>query len=133
MSSSLNVDDFIAGIMSSLKLSNVDTITTEDFHKRVVQAFQLLEQVSLRRNIELRFHCQLMLSRPWSPVLHYALAKAEESKIIARDGQQFNINLSPAECSEFINNSPLTPSEWKLISQNFRREAALQNSRAFFL
>lgn len=123
MSSSMNIDDFIAGIMSSLQLTKQVEISESNLEEKIVNAFNTLEQLAQRKGIELRFHCSLNPCTRKSVTVHYALVRAEHSGLIERDGQTFEIALNTEESADIINASPLSLSEWKLLIKNLKTEA----------
>lgn len=124
MSSSISIDDFIAGIMSSMKLSQKVELSAQDIEEKLVNAFRLLEQIAQRKGIELRFHCSLNPCTGRAITIHYALVRAEQAGLLERDGQTIEIALTTAESADIINASPLSLSEWKLISKTILKEAS---------
>lgn len=122
MSSSLNIDDFIAGIMSSMKLTKQVEIPATDIEEKIVNAFNSLEQLAQRKGIELRFHCSLNSFTRRSVTVHYGLVRAEQAGLIQRDGQTIEIALTTGESADIINASPLSLSEWKIIHKSMKTE-----------
>jgi hypothetical protein len=118
----MNVDSFIAGIMSSLKLTQTDECSVTEIEGKIVIALNLLEQLAYRKGFELRFHCLLNPYNRRSATIHYALVRAEQSQLIKRDGQNIQLLLSIEEAATIINKSPLTPSEWKIITKGLKPE-----------
>ena len=115
--SSMNIDDFIAGILSSMKLRQVDEYPTPQVDEKIVRVFGLLEQLAQRKGVELRFHCSL---NPWnnrSATVHYGLVRAQQSGMLKRDGHDIKILLTTEEAAAVINESPLSLSEWKLLTK----------------
>lgn len=123
VSSSMNIDDFIAGIMSSLKLTQQVEIPATNLEEKIVNTFNALEQLAQRKGIELRFHCSLNPCTRRSVTVQYALVRAEQAGLIQRDGQTIEIELNTEESADIINASPLSLSEWKLLSKNLKTEA----------
>lgn len=125
MSSSMNIDGFIAGVMSSMKLSQTDQCPVTNIEEKLVNAFNVLEQLAQRKNIELRFHCELNPYNSKCPTIHYALVRAAQSGMLKRDGHAIKILASIEESADVINDSPLSLSEWKLLTKNLKSEPFL--------
>ena len=123
MSSSMSMDDFIAGILSSLKLSKqVQLSAVTNLEEKLVTSFKVLELIAQKKNIELRFHCDLNPLTRRSATAQYGLVRAEKAGILEGDGQALKIALTIEESANIINASPLSLSEWRIIHQNLKRE-----------
>lgn len=122
MSSSLNIDDFIAGMLSVMKLNQVETLPIAIFHEKAAMSFRILEEISEMKGIELRFHCGTRKLNAQSHTLHYALMRAEQAGVMKRDGQRLTITLLDSECADIINRSPVFFSEWELIVEDLYEE-----------
>jgi hypothetical protein len=120
--SSMNIDGFIAGIMSALKLSQTDQCPTAHIDEKIVHAFRVLEQLAQRKDIELRFHCSLNPYNKKSATVNYGLVRAGHSGMLKRDGHDIQILLSVEEAADVINDSPLSLAEWKLLTKNLKPE-----------
>lgn len=123
--SSMNIDGFIAGIMSSMRLSQTDQCPVTNIDEKLVNAFRVLEQLAQRKNIELRFHCDLNPYSSKCATVHYALVRAAQSGMLKRDGHTIKILMSVEESADVINDSPLSLSEWKLLTKNLKSEQFL--------
>ena len=123
MSSSISIDEFVAGVMSSMKLSQRVELSMHNIEEELVDAFRLLEQVARRKGVELRFHCSLNAFTGRALTVHYALVRAEQSGLLVRDGQFIEISLTTAESADIINASPLSLTEWKTVTKHMRSDA----------
>lgn len=122
MSSSMSIDGFIAGIMSSMRLSQMVSCPAANIDEKIVNSFHLLEQLAQRKNVEMRFHCSLNPYTKKSATIHYGLVRAEQAGLVSKGAHGVEILLSIEEAADVINESPLSLSEWNLIIKNLKPE-----------
>lgn len=118
----MNVDDFVAGIMSALKLMKVDECPNQDIESLLVGSFSRLELLSVMENIELRFHCSLNPFTNRSATIQYALLRAENCGLLKKETNSYTICVSPEKAASVLAESPLSPKQWKSLATVLRPE-----------
>lgn len=125
--SSMSIDGFIAGILASMRLSQIVSYPAANIDEKIVYSFNLLEQLAQRKDVEMRFHCGLNPYTKQCSTIHYGFVRAVRSGLITKGAHEFEILLSIEEAADVINASPFSLTEWKLIIKNLRTETYFES------